>query len=94
MNERKGYMPKMTKIYGGDPDATPLKVTHRKRRGRQAPRTCVTCGCCKESLVICPPDDSQGNPFLESMEINGVNGTIAEWRELLCPLLGLKIPRT
>ena len=59
-----------------------MKVTHRKGRGKKLPITTVSCSCCVQKVVI------EHNEHL--LEINGVPGTIAEWREILLPLLGLK----
>lgn len=62
-----------------------LRITYRKahRKGShfiKADRYLVKCGCCAESLEIhCP-----GN---NKLEINGVNGSIKNWREILLPLL-------
>ena len=39
----------------------------------------LTCGCCKEKVTIY--HDESG------IEINGVNGSIENWREILLPLL-------
>ena len=48
------------------------------------PRYLLKCGCCDERLEIYY--DS------ETLEINGVNGAVEDWREILLPLLGLPAP--
>jgi hypothetical protein len=58
-----------------------IRVYHRKARRKTMPRYLLKCGCCDEKLEI--HYDS------ETLEINGVNGAIADWREILLPLLGL-----
>jgi hypothetical protein len=45
----------------------------------------INCGCCDRSLHIFPPIGEGDN----SVEIGGVMATIAEWRTILGPLLGL-----
>ena len=40
---------------------------------------CLKCGCCDEKLEIYYTDDG--------LEINGVNGAMDDWREILLPLL-------
>jgi len=46
------------------------------------PRYLLKCGCCEEKLEIYYDD--------EGLEINGVNGSIDDWREILLPLLNIK----
>jgi len=45
----------------------------------------IKCGCCDESVLIAYDD--------QSLEINGVMASTAEWRLLLEPLLAGKEPR-
>jgi hypothetical protein len=59
-----------------------LRIFHRAARDKKAPRYLVKCGCCDQSVEIYYDDDS--------LEINGVNASIENWRELLLPLLKLK----
>jgi hypothetical protein len=62
-----------------------LRVVHGKRKG-QTPRIIVRCGCCREKesvLEIHYYEDGQG------LEINGINGSIENWREVLLPLMGI-----
>ncbi len=56
-----------------------LRVYHRAARGKKSPRCLIKCGCCGESVEIYY--DKEG------LEINGVNGSLANWREILLPLL-------
>ena len=65
-----------------------LRVTHRKRQrvgnGTKSPCYTISCGCCDEKVEIYYDDDDV------SLEINGVNGSLKNWREVLLPLLGIK----
>ncbi len=56
-----------------------LRVYHRKKVGKRDPRYLVKCGCCDEKVEI-----YYGGGTLE---INGVMGSVEDWRELLLPLL-------
>jgi hypothetical protein len=56
-----------------------IRVYHRKSHGKRLPRYLLKCGCCEESLKIYYSRDS--------LEINGVMGSIQDWREILLPLL-------
>lgn len=62
-----------------------LRIWERKARthGRKtiAARTLVKCGCCEERVDIFYGDGA--------IEINGVCGTVENWREILGPLLEL-----
>jgi hypothetical protein len=42
----------------------------------------LKCGCCDEKVEIYYGD--------EGLEINGVNGSIEDWREILLPLLQIE----
>jgi len=68
------------KIYNtkrfGQPE---IRVYHKKGYGKKSPRYLLKCGCCNEKLEIYY--DKEG------LEINGVNGSIEDWREILLPLL-------
>src|ERR1700722_8559637 len=60
-----------------------IRVSHRaqQKRGQGyiSPRYLLRCGCCDGTLEIhYGPDD---------LEINGVYGSIENWREILLPLL-------
>jgi len=88
-------MPRVEKVEGG---MLPLRITRRKKRQRIArssvsARIRVKCGCCKEAVDIYHDDDvtsMSGN----TLEINGVIGTIAQWRTVMAPLLGFQEVRT
>ena len=56
-----------------------IRVYHKKGVGKRMPRYLLKCGCCDERVEIHYADDG--------LEINGVNGTIEDWREILLPLL-------
>jgi hypothetical protein len=56
-----------------------LRVYHRKAHGKFSARYLVKCGCCDERVEIYYDD--------EALEINAVNGSLENWREVLGPLL-------
>lgn len=56
-----------------------LRVFHKQAQGKKMPRFLIKCGCCDERLEIYYAEDS--------LEINGVMGSISNWREVLVPLL-------
>jgi len=56
-----------------------LRIYHRAAKGNKSPRLLVKCGCCDEKVEIYYDE--------ESLEINGVNGSLENWREILLPLL-------
>jgi hypothetical protein len=55
-----------------------IRVYHRSRRGKKCPRYLLKCGCCDNRLEILYSVDG--------LEVGGVNGAIADWREILLPL--------
>ncbi len=57
-----------------------IRVYHKKGVGKKMPRYLLKCGCCEERVEIYYSDD-------DGLEINGVNGAIDDWREILLPLL-------
>jgi hypothetical protein len=59
-----------------------IRVFHRKGKRKQSPRYLLKCGCCSEKVEIFYSEDG--------LEINGVNGTIEDWREILLPLLRIE----
>jgi hypothetical protein len=61
-----------------------IRVFHRRRKGRKDPRFLLKCGCCEGKLEVYYGGDS--------LEINGVMGSVQNWRELLLPLLSMKLP--
>jgi hypothetical protein len=63
-----------------------IRVSHRALRkrgkGHISPRYLLRCGCCDQKVEIYyDPED---------LEINGVFGSLENWREILLPLLGMK----
>ena len=56
-----------------------IRVYHKKGYGKKSPRYLLKCGCCEEKVEIYYGDDG--------LEINGVNGSIEDWRDILLPLL-------
>lgn len=58
-----------------------LRVYDRAPRGKMAARRLIKCGDCDGAVEIYYDEDS--------IEINGVNGSIQNWREVLLPLLRL-----
>ena len=56
-----------------------IRVYHRKGKGKKSPRYLLKCGCCEQKVEIYYGDDG--------LEINGVNGSIEDWRDILLPLL-------
>ncbi|QQS42113.1 MAG: hypothetical protein IPM63_03985 [Acidobacteriota bacterium] len=59
-----------------------IRVYHRKGNGKRSPRYLFKCGCCDESVEIYYGEGT--------LEINGVMGSIEDWREILLPLLELE----
>jgi len=59
-----------------------LRVWYRKGKGKICDRYLIKCGCCDNHVEIYYDD--------ESLEINGVNANVNEWRNILLPLLGSK----
>jgi len=65
------------------PDGYPqIRVNHKTGAGKKMPRYLLKCGCCDEKLEIYHDD--------EGLEINGVNGSTDDWREILLPLLRIE----
>lgn len=87
-------MPKVEKIVEASKTCPPLRVTHRKGGEKKSPSMRIRCGCCYEAVVISQEREEflQDNPHLDTLEINGVLGTLAQWRQVLAPLLGLNVP--
>ena len=61
-----------------------IRVFHRSREPKKDPRFLFKCGCCEERLEVYYGGDS--------LEINGVIGSVENWRELLVPLLNMTLP--
>lgn len=89
-NRLKKFMPKIVRIKDGKETFLPLRMTKRARRKLKNPRLLVRCGCCDQSLEIYYDDKLTGNPHNDSLEINGVNGTVDQWRTVLLPLLKIR----
>lgn len=66
-----------------------IMVTHRKEHkngwATVAARYKIKCGCCDETIEI-----FYGEGKDNRLEINGVDGSIENWREILLPLLRIK----
>ncbi len=80
-------MPKIEHIKDGKGTCIPLRVTRRARKKLVSPRLLVRCGCCDKSLEIYYDERPTGNPHQDSLEINGVNGTVDQWWQVLLPFL-------
>jgi hypothetical protein len=80
----KVSIPKRTnRFYFTRPDGYPqIRAYHRKGSGKKMPRFLLKCGCCNEKLEIYYDN--------EELEINGVNGSLDDWREILLPLLRIE----
>lgn len=61
-----------------------IRVFHRSRKGKRDPRYLLKCGCCKGRFEVYYGGDC--------LEIGGVFGSVKNWRELLLPLLNMKLP--
>ena len=68
---------------------TALRVYHRQGRGKKSPRLLIKCGDCDNALEI-----YHDPKHPEDVEIGGVLGSVANWREILLPLLEPKLQRT
>jgi len=87
-------MPKMTKVENrGLSSHHHLQVTRRKGKGKQDPRIRVKCSCCNQAVEIYHPNNPTGKPGLDTLAINGVLGTVDQWRQVLLPLLGMEVPK-
>lgn len=62
-----------------------IRIYHKKGPSKKSPRYLLKCGCCDEKVEIYYDDDG--------LEINGVNGSIDDWREILLPLLHIEKKR-
>ncbi|MBU1262089.1 hypothetical protein KKG61_01845 [bacterium] len=56
-----------------------IRVYHKKGYNKKSPRYLLKCGCCDEKIEIYYDEDG--------LEIDGVNGSIENWRDILLPLL-------
>ena len=83
----KPLMPKNELIKDSKGACIPLRVTKRAGKKLISPRLLMKCGCCDQSLEIYFDERQTGNPHHDSLEINGVNGTVDQWRQVLLPFL-------
>ena len=71
------------RFYDTRPEGYPqIRVYHKQGSAKKMPRYLLKCGCCGEKLEIYYDE--------EGLEINGVNGSIEDWREILLPLLRIE----
>jgi len=71
------------KFYNTDRFGQPeIRIYHKKAAGNKSPRYLLKCGCCSKKLEIYYDENG--------LEINGVNGSIKDWQEILLPLLQVK----
>jgi len=61
-----------------------IRTFHRSKKGKKDPRFLFKCGCCDQKVEVYYGGDS--------LEINGVLGSVKNWRELLLPMLNMKLP--
>src|SRR3990172_6309553 len=61
-----------------------IRTFHRRRKGKKDARFLYKCGCCDNKFEVYYGEDS--------LEINGVMGAVENWRELLLPMLEMKLP--
>jgi hypothetical protein len=91
-------MPKIIRIEDGQSTLQPLRIT--VRRGKtvspnrtKGPSIRVKCGCCSESVVIHYEEKVARDPHRATLEINGVLGTLDQWRKIFEPLLEHGMPK-
>ena len=60
-----------------------IRTFHASKKGKRDPRFLFKCGCCDQKLEVYYGGDS--------LEISGVMGSVENWRELLLPLLDMKL---
>ena len=61
-----------------------IRSFHRAQKGKKDARFLFKCGCCDEKVEVYYGGDS--------LEINGVMGSVKDWRTLLLPMLNMKLP--
>jgi hypothetical protein len=88
---KKHPVREQSKMYVVNPDGSGVslvRVRHcperplKNGKGIKAARYVLRCGCCKNGRVEIFYDREQ-------LEINGVEGSIENWRAILLPLLGI-----
>jgi hypothetical protein len=82
-------MPKMEKTEDSRNSTCPLRLTRRRGTKKIMPSILIRCGCCNERLEIYLERTPTGNPNSDILEINGVVGTVDQWKQVLLPLLGV-----
>lgn len=90
-------MPKVIKIEDGERTLPSLRITVRAARKLRSgatkdPRLLVKCGCCENRLEIYHEPAPADDPHRATLEINGVLGTLDQWRKILGPLLERGVP--
>ena len=84
-------MGKIEKMVDSLEMCSPLRLTHRTRyRGKNRRSIRVKCGCCSMAIEIFPEEDPTGDIHVDSIEINGVMGSVDQWRKVFLPLLGIE----
>ena len=88
-------MPRMEKVEDPVGVVYPFRITRGKGRRTSArrsrkPHIRIKCGCCDQAVGIYHEDKPSGNANIDTLEINGVYGTVDQWRKVLLPLLGVK----
>jgi len=91
-------MPKIERIKDAQGSLPPLRLTRRNRRRLScrrliAPSVRIKCGCCSQAVVIFHDNEPWEDASQATLEINGVEGTVDQWRRVLLPLLGLEVPK-
>jgi hypothetical protein len=84
-------MVKIQRIKDSSDSMQPLRVWKRQgnKLSKRSPNIVVGCGCCHEKVVIYFDDKPTGEKNKDTLEINGVIGTVEQWSKVLLPLLGL-----
>lgn len=72
----------LNKMYQPRENGSQIRVYKKSGSRRKSPRLLLKCGDCNQRLEIYFDKDG--------LEINGVNGSLENWREILLPLLGKK----
>ncbi len=83
-------MSKMERVVDTCDALSPLRITRSKARKTYQPRIRVKCGCCDEAVEIYHEAEPTGDEHQDCLEINGVSGTVNQWRQVLLPLLEKK----
>lgn len=88
-------MPKVEKIEDRWGITEPLRITRLREyktiHSTILPRIRVKCGCCENAVEISYDTDPTGDICENILEIDGVVGTVRQWRQALLPLLGMEV---